>query len=382
MRVYKKLRSCLWLVIAILTSSYLLAQTDTRREVQVHYERAQEAMKANELDKAADEFWEILRLDPKRAEAHANLGVIAYSQGKYADAIKSFSAALNLNPSLWNAQAFLGLVEARMGRMEDAKALLEKSFEHIENRDLRIQAGTELIKIDQESSTLENAVGVLQDLLRSNPKDPNVLYIAYRTYSDLAAHAVATLSKVAPESARMHQILAQGAASQDDIPGTIAEYRKVLQIDSKIPGIHYELGRAILGSSQEDSARQEAQKDFEAELAINPTDANSEYELGQVYSLRSDTKQAFEHYKRALNLRPDLVEAHIALAKTLSAMGRPGEALPHLLEAERLDPDNETVHYKLAQAYRESGQDQEAARELALFNRLRRSQIPPHSISK
>jgi len=339
-------------------------------------------MKANELEKAADEFREILRLDPKRAEAYANLGVIAYSQSNYLEAIKSFSTAMDLNPSLWDAQAFLGLSEIRVGRTQDAKERLEKSFEHIQNRNLSIEAGTELIRIDQESNTLESAVGVLQDLLRSNPNDPNVLYIAYRTYSDLAAHAVANLSKVAPASARMHQILAQAAASQNDVPGTIAEYRKVLQIDPKVPGIHFELGRAVLASSQEESARQEAQKDFEAELAINPLDASSEYELGEVYSLRSDMKQAFEHYSRALKLRPDLVEAHIALAKLLADMGRPAEALPHLLEAERLDPDNETAHYKLAQAYRESGQDQKAARELALFNKLRDSHIPTRTISK
>ncbi len=380
--MYEKLPGCLWLAVAILTSWHLVAQTDTRGEIQLHYQRAQDAMNANELEKAADEFREILRLDPKRAEAHANLGVIAYSQGNYPEAIKSFSAALNLNPSLWDAQAFLGLSEIRVGRMQDAKALLEKSVGHIQNRNLSIEAGTELITIDQESNTLERAVAVVQDLLQSNPNDPNVLYIAYRTYSDLAAHAVATLSKVAPQSARMHQILAQAAASQDDVPGAVAEYRKVLQTNPRMAGIHYELGRAILASSQEESARQEAQKDFEAELAINPMDASSEYELGEVYSLRSDMKQAVEHYSRALKLRPDLVEAHVALAKLLTDMGRPTEALPHLLEAERLDPDNETAHYKLAQAYRESGQDQEAARELALFNKLRDSHIPTRTISK
>ena len=361
--MYDKLPGCLWLVISILTSWHLAAQTNTRAEIQLHYQRAQDAMKANELDKAADEFREILRLDPKRAEAHANLGVIAYSQANY-------------------PEAFLGLSEIRVGRTQDARPLLEKSFGHIQNRNLSIEAGTELITIDQDSNTLERAVGVVQDLLRSNPNDPNVLYIAYRTYSDLAAHAVATLSKVAPDSARMHQILAQAAGSQDDVPGAIAEYRKVLQTNSRMPGIHYELGRAILASSQEGSARQEAQKDFEAELAINPMDASSEYELGEVYSLRSDTKQAREHYSRALKRRPDLVEAHIALAKLLTDTGRRAEALPHLLEAERLDPDNETAHYRLVQAYRDSRQDQEAARELALFNKLRDSHIPTRAISK
>jgi len=369
-----------WLGIAIMACGSLIAQNDTRREIRLHFERAQTALKASQLETAADEFRQILRLDPKSAAAHANLGMIAYRQANYAQAVQSFGVALKLNPSLWDAQAFLGLSHARLGRGLEARPYLEQSFPHIQNQGFRIEVGLDLISIAQETNTLERAVEVLRDLQRTSPNDPEVLYVSYRVYSDLAARALETLALAAPESARLHQILAQAALTQDDVEGAIAEYRKVLQIDPHVPGVHCELGRAIIQASQDETARQEAQREFETELAANPRDANSEYLLGQVYSLRSNLPIAAEHYSRALQFRPDFVDAHLALGKILSSTGRSDQAFVHFKEAARLDPSNEIAHYRLAQAYRKAGQIEDADREQAVFQKLRESHLPAHSV--
>jgi len=380
MSICKSLRTPLGFVVWILVCVNLLAQTDKSREIQLLYTRAQDSMRANQLETAAHEFREILRLDPNSAEAHANLGLIAFKQGEFAEAVPFFEAALKLKPSLWNAQAFLGLTHARLGHTSLAIPLLEESFKHLQNTELRTQVGMDLIRIHQETNTLDQAVDTVRILQQSRPNDPEILYIAYRTHSDLAAQAVAALVHAAPDSARMHQIMAQASLSQDDFPGAIAQYRKVLGIDPHLPGIHYELGRVILANSQQEPARQEAQAAFEAELAANPRDANCEYELGEIYSLRSNLELASQHYLRAVELQPDLVDAHIGLAKVLTAMGQPGEALPHLLEAVRLDPENDVAHYRLAQAYRKLGRSQDADREQATFDRLRQSQVPVRSL--
>lgn len=367
-------------VVWILVCVDLLAQTDKSREIQLLYTRAQDSMRANQLETAAHEFREILRLDPNSAEAHANLGLIAFKQGEFGEAARFFEAALKLKPSLWNAQAFLGLTHARLGHTSLAIPLLEESFKHLQNTQLRTQVGMDLIRIRQETNTLDQAVDTVRILQQSSPNDPDILYIAYRTYLDLAAQAVAALVHGAPDSARMHQMMAQTWLTQDDFPRAIAQYRKVLEIDPHLPGIHYELGRVILANSQQEPARQEAQAAFEAELSANPRDANCEYELGEIYSFRSNLQLASQHYSRALELRPDLVDAHIGLAKVLTAMGQSGEAVPHLLEAIRLDPENDVAHYRLAQAYRKLGRSQDANREQAAFQKLRDSQGPVRSL--
>jgi tetratricopeptide (TPR) repeat protein len=357
-----------------------IAQTDARREIAAHFERAQTALKGNQFDAAAKEFREILRLDPASASAHANLGMIAYRQADYRQAAESFLAAVKLNPSLWDAKGFLGISYGRLGQNREAKPFLEDAFPHIQNQSLRTQVGLDLLRIAQESHALPEATSVLRELERTNPNDPEVLYTAYRVYSDLAAHALGALAQAAPDSARLHQVFAQAALTQDDVPGAIAEYRKALQLNPALPGAHFELGRAILRASQDEPARQQAQKEFETELAANPHDANSEFELGEVYALRSDLENAARHYSRALGFQPDFVEAHLARGKVLSSMERTEEALAEFREAARLDPNNDVAHYRLAQAYRKAGKQAEADREQALFQKLKNSKPQSRSV--
>ncbi len=349
------------------------AQAPNRSEIQRHYQRAKEALQSRQQDVAENEFKEILRLDPQNASAHANLGVIAFARQDYAQAAQEFRAALKLQPSLWNAEAYLGMSEYRLGNGKAAKPLLESAFQHVQDAPLRTQAGMDLIAIYHASKELARAVDVLRALRQSAPDDPAVLYLAYRTYSDLAAQQLTRLSQVAPESAQMHQILAQALASQDDYPGAIAQYRKALAANPQLPGLHFELGEMILMNSTGEPARQQAEQEFKLALAADPHNAHGEYMLGEIEWLRSKPEEALRHYQRALALQPGFVDAQIAAGKALTSLGQPSEALQHLQAAIALDPQNEVAHYRLAQAYKRLGRAHDADRELATFRQLRDS---------
>jgi len=358
----------------------LSAQTDKRLGIAEHYKRAQEALQARRGAVAAEEFREILRLDPQNGSAHANLGLIAFAEKDYAQASQEFRAALKLQPSLSNATAYLGMTELRLGNRAEARRLLEEAFKRLQDANLRSQAGMDLITLYYGSGDLDRAVDTLRILLRTRPPAPAVLYTAYRTYSDLAARSLSELAQAAPDSAQMHQVLAQALASQDDFPGAIAQYRKALEIDPQLAGIHYELGQMILSNSQEEPARREAEKEFQSALASEANNAYAEYMLGEIEWLRSKPAEALGHYTRALELQPDFVEAHIAAGKALTSLGRPTEALSHLLEAARIDPRNEVTHYRLAQAYRKLGRGQDADREGETFRKLRDSHEPVRAL--
>jgi Tfp pilus assembly protein PilF len=351
------------------------AQTSSAREMQEHYQRAQQARAAGDSKTAEREFREILRLDPHSAEAHANLGVIAYTEKTYPQAAEEFRAALKLRPSLWNAKAFLGMCELRLGHADQAKDLLEGSFPHLQDANLQFQAGMDLLSIYSQDRDLTRAMSILEVLERAQPKNPDLLYTTYRTYTELAAHTLATLAQVAPDSAQMHRILAQSQQSQDNFSGAIAEYHKALEVDPNLPGLHYELGQAILANSTDEPSRQEAEKEFRLDLAQDPSNANSHYMLGEIAWMREKPEEALKQYEEAVQLRPDFVDAHIALGKVLTALGRPAEALQHLTESVRLDPQNEVAHYRLAQAYRKLGRNEDAGRESAIFKKLRDSHL-------
>jgi Flp pilus assembly protein TadD len=376
-------KPCMWLTASIL---YLTAphgpsaQTVNRTELERHFEKAQEALRSDQSAVAEEEFREILHLDPKNASAHANLGVIAYTENDFKRASQEFRVALRLQPDLWKATAFLGMSELREGHRDTAQRLLDNSFQHLQDDHLKSQVGTDIIGLDYQSAEPDRAVEVLRALLRIRPSTPAILYIAYRTYSDLAARALSNLAATAPDSPQMHQILAQASLNQDDFVGAIAQYRKALEADARLPEIHYELGAAILTNSQAEPARAEAEREFNLSMASDPSNAYDEYMLGEIAWLRSKPKDALAHYTRALDFQPGFVDAHIAAGKALTLLGRPGDALDELRKAVDLDSRNEVAHYRLAQAYRKLGRIQDADREESLFRKLRDSHEPVRAL--
>jgi Flp pilus assembly protein TadD len=364
-----------WL-LCLLTITRLTAQTGDWPEIQRKYNLGMEAIQSGHDSDAQEDFRAILRLDPNNASAHANLGTIAFRHRDFTEASKEFRAALGLQPSLWNATAFLGMSEFALGKTEEAKPLLESGFEHVQDPKLRSQVGTDLAAVYRASNDLPHALDVARALAQAEPDDPSILYLSYRTYSDLAAQTLSKLATVAPESPQMHQILAQAMASQDDFQGAISQYRRALEIDPHFPGVHFQIGQLTLANSTTEPSRQIAEKEFQTALAADPGDADSLYMLGEIQWLRSQPQEALALYNRALVVRPAFADAHVAAGKALTTLGRTDEAVQQLLEAVRLDPQNEAAHYRLAEAYRKLGQTQDADRELATFRTLRDSHNP------
>ena len=143
---------------------------------------------------------------------------------------------------------------------------------------------------------------------------------------------------------------------------------------STLPGVHFELGEAILRNKVDEESRARAEQQFAAALVENPFDAHSEYELGEIAFLRSRWQDALQHYARAAQLQPTLVDAQVALGKVLAQLGQPEEATKHLLEAVRLDPENASAHYRLAQVYRALKRDDDARREMETFLALHKAE--------
>jgi tetratricopeptide (TPR) repeat protein len=345
-----------------------------QREIREHLARAQQAMADKQLDSALHEFTAILALDPNNVEAKGDLGVVQYLEGNYAEASQNLRAALRLQPALWKSQAILGLCERAQGRFDSARTLLAKSFPHLQDPKLQIRAGMALAELDYQWRDLEKASAVLAVLQKLDPANVDVLYVIYRVHTDLATQARDNLALIAPNSARMHQVLAQHLFTEGDAKGAVAQYREAVRIDPHLPGAHFELGEAILKDSMSEGSQQNAQKEFETALAINPSDAKAEAQLGALFSLHGDVAAALSHYQRAAELSPDDPEAQVGLGKVLMSTGEPEKALQHLLAAVRIDPTNAQAHYRLAQLYRQLARASDAEREMGTFLELRQGE--------
>jgi tetratricopeptide (TPR) repeat protein len=359
-------------VPAFLMAVVLFGQADARdAEIQRRYQRAQQAISEKRLDDAAREFREILKLNPLIAGAHANLGLLAYQQARYTEASEELRAALVRDRSLSGAEDLLGMSLARQGYTADAVPLLEKCFRRGGREEYRVEAGLLLAEIHSAGQRLNQAMEVVRTLEAEYPNNAEVLYAAYRLHADLGAKALAALARTAPESSRLHQVTAELLESDGDYPHAVDQYRRALAAEPKVPGLRRALGVALLNSSQDASARSEARREFEAELKLNPRDAQAEYELGEIAWWERRAGDAAVHYAHALEMQPNFIEALLGLAKVRFLSGQSAEARKLLAQAVEVEPANEVAHYRLAQVARQLGEEDAAAKEFAEFKRLR-----------
>jgi tetratricopeptide (TPR) repeat protein len=341
-----------------------------QEQIESHMRQAQVYLNENKPDLAAAEFRAIVALDPKNVDARGNLGVLLFFQGAYADAVPQLRAALKLQPALWKIQALLGMAEKRTGDIKSALGNLQKAFPELKERKIQIDTGMELIEIYSGSGDLDRAAAIVSVLRELDPTNVELIYTAYRVYSDIADESRLSLIVVAPNSARTHQMMAHELARQGKADEAIANYREALKIDPKLPGLQFELAE-MLNNSTIPNAREEAESEYRAALAANPSDEKSECRLGDLAALKGDQKAANEHYERALKLQPNDAEANIGLAKTLMSMNQSEKALPLLEHAVNLDPTSAVAHFRLSTVYRQMGRAADAKRELEEYQKYK-----------
>lgn len=212
-----------------------------------------------------------------------------------------------------------------------------------------------------------DALPFLEVLVHEFPRDPEVLYAAAHVYSDLSLRTSQELMREAPFSYQVHLLNAEALETQGKWPEAAAEYRKILDINPTLPGVHARLGRVLLSGAQPTAdAVAKAKQNFEQELEIDPNNAASEYVLGELAKEEGDFSTSISHYTRATKIDNSFAEAYLGLGSALVSTKQFADAIPPLETYEKLAPDSPTGHYQLALAYNGIGRKEDANREAAL----------------
>jgi len=152
----------------------------------------------------------------------------------------------------------------------------------------------------------------------------------------------------------------------------------VLQLDPRRLGIHYRIGRTLLAQSHQTGAQtntDDARKEFEQELQLDPRNGNAAYEIGEMYRRAGDYDQAQKLFQRALELYPDFEEAQLGLAAVFMAQQKPEQAEQHLKAAIALNKNDEVSWYRLAEVERSLGNKSAQQEALAQFRKLHQATL-------
>jgi tetratricopeptide (TPR) repeat protein len=206
--------------------------------------------------------------------------------------------------------------------------------------------------------------------LKIDAKSSPALYWKAKSSQELAADALERMSAIAPNSAKVHLLLAELHRVREEFAAAEAEYNQAINSGSNDPAAHLGLAQVYYHESQDDKVLQQLQPVLQAD----PTNARGSLLMGQVLVRRHQYAEAIPYLKAALNGPPlSLPEVHSLLSRCLGAQGDYSGALAELKPA--LPSDTTGIfHYQLYQLYQKLGDAKSASAALQQSEKLRHAE--------
>ncbi len=323
-------------------------------------------------------FEEALRLEPRSAEAHFDLGLVRQSLQQNDAAMREFQLALQYDPTLLQARCALGSV---LPDPADAEAEFRKAL--AANPRL-VCALDGLAQVLLSRGRYDAALDYWRQAVRLQPDAPDLqLALATATYKvakarqgdglalldgSTVADAIRLLTELLgkhPGMTAAHFTLGSIYANEQRFREAADEYRVVVQQD---PGDTTALA-AEVKALVDASAYSEALAPARAYVRQKPDDSSGHVLLGMIYRGLGDYAKAEPELELGAARAPDDFEARYQLGFVLAKLGKSDQALPQLRQAVALNRGDKSAQFQLAAVLRALGQNQEAGKIVEQFRK-------------
>ncbi|MEX2261885.1 MAG: tetratricopeptide repeat protein [Bryobacteraceae bacterium] len=151
----------------------------------------------------------------------------------------------------------------------------------------------------------------------------------------------------------------------------VDEFKKALDLapDSARERLNYGLSLLRAGKTKEGIDEiEKAQKQ-------DPKIPHTWFNLGVAFKKESEYERAIQQFEQMVKLVPDEPVSHYNLGVLYKLTGKTGVALKSFEMASRLNPNLAGPHFQLYNAYRQAGRAEDAARELKIFQEIKKRQV-------
>jgi tetratricopeptide (TPR) repeat protein len=326
-RLARPIRSSFLVSLAIALSVTAARAQDSPRqpasdgEIQTHFAAAQQAQREKDFATAEREYQTVISRAPAFAEVHMNLGLVYQLQNRYPEAMTEFRKALKLKPTLTGANFFLGVDHCKLGQGAQAIPYLKAAQ--------KAQPGQSeiwlwLATAYEISGDIPAEVATMRDAVKQKPADIDFLYLLGHAYERLGKVQAALLENSSSDSSRKEQFLAESYAASNEWPSAVIHFQNAIAASPNRAGLHTELGEVLLHAGKVN----QASKEFEAELKLDPQNLRALVRRGETELLQQNVNAALGDWDRALARDPAQEEKILGLRET--GFGDSGtEQLPH-----------------------------------------------------
>ena len=302
---------------------------------------------------------------PRDPHTRSDYGIFLQQQGRAAEAIAQFRAALEFDPRSPDAAYNLALALFGEGRAAEALTVFD---EHPANTaDHFALRGAALNTLQRPA----DAVPALRRAVALDPGNPDFLYdlaltllkidasaegarllesgrrrfprvakfhagvgmVAYLNgKNDEAVQAYESAVKLEPNAADFYAALGDVRDATGDLARAGAAYSQALRLDSSVAAYHVKYGRNLAKLQRP----REAEAAFLDALARDPANADAHFQLGKLLIARDDHASALSQFEQAVRANPSLKEAWYQLGLGYRREGMQEKALAAMEQFRKL----------------------------------------------
>jgi protein O-GlcNAc transferase len=203
----------------------------------------------------------------------------------------------------------------------------------------------------------------LKRALAADPHNIDALYYLSLTARQMSQEEYQRLFALAPDSERVHQLLAEAALAAQDPSEAEREFKNALNLNPHSSEVLVKLAELKRSQSKFDEAIDYYLK---AEH-VGELNYDIAYGLGACYTYRQEYRTAAEWLRKAVDLAPDSAAGQFALGNVLFQSGQYEASIPMLKISLQLEPGMKQAYFLLGRAYAKLGRQAEAQ---AAFNKL------------
>ena len=249
--------------------------------------------------------------------------------------------------------------------VRNIQALLKSQPESVPGRVLLARA---YMGLNDANSALKE----LHRALRDDPASLDALYYFSKLTAILSQQEFGAVARISPDSARMHQIRAEGLEAQGDAAGAEREYLAALE---KRPGTAY-IMNALGDLKRHQKQFADALLWYQKVLEKDPHNYDALYGIGVCHRVSQSPEDALAFFRRALEADPSSIAAKLAVGESLLLTGNAREALPLLEESAASDPQFRRAQFVLGRAYQALGRKEDARRAFERAKQLTKEGDP------
>jgi tetratricopeptide (TPR) repeat protein len=284
-------------------------EPDTETDAASYNVQGDHYFREGRLADAIAAFQAAVRVHPTYADAHGNLGNVYFYQGRYDEATASYRRALELNPTSGIFYTNLGAVLVHQQRFTEAEA-----------------ACREAVRFQPEEPGAHNNLGNAQQSLGKNEE---------------AAASYREALRLNPSFPEAHHNLGLVLMEQKKAPEAIERYREAIRLKPDYADAYASLATALVDQEKTDEGMAAAQQ----ALRLQPSCVPAHCALGVAYLARECTSAAMHCFEEALLLKPDFAHAHCSRGVALLTQNRAREALAAFDQALRIKPEHADARF-------------------------------------